>query len=116
VATEKPLTIWKQNYNHVRPYLGINDAVNSIIFFINSTDDCWNDTYNVLTSNYSLCDIIEIIRDIEKNVTIKFIDTPLKNQYSYKVSNKKIKKLGYSFKDNMHESIKQTLQLLGHEC
>ena len=29
-ATGIPLTIWRQNYNQVRPYLGIYDAVNSI--------------------------------------------------------------------------------------
>lgn len=114
IATGKPLTIWKQNYKQVRPYLGINDAINSINFFLESNVELWNDTYNVLTSNYSLYDIIEMMIDIDKNIAIEFIDTPLVNQYSYHVSDEKIKNLGFMTHDDMLESIKQTLHLLGH--
>ena len=114
VATNKPLTIWKQNYNHTRPYLGIDDAVRSMIFFLNKKDNVWNETYNVLTSNYSLHDIIEMIISIDNSVSIKLIDTPLINQYSYKVSDAKIKNIGFTTKDSMIKSIKETLLLLGH--
>ena len=116
IATNKPLTVWKQNYKQTRPYLGINDAVNSINFFLESGADVWNNTYNVLTANYSLCDIIEMMIDIDKNAVIEFIDTPLINQYSYHVSDEKIKKLGFVTSDDMLRSIKQTLHLLGHDC
>ena len=53
-SMKKPLTIWKQNYNHMRPYLGINDAACSITHFLLSDTELWNNTYNVLSGNYSL--------------------------------------------------------------
>jgi nucleoside-diphosphate-sugar epimerase len=113
-AMNKPLTVWRQNYNHIRPYLGINDAINSMIFFIESCDSTWNETYNVLTSNYSLHDIIEMIMSIDNSVSIDLIDSPLVNQHSYRVSDKKIKNIGFIPNDDMVESIKETLLLLGH--
>ena len=31
-----PLTVWRENYNQYRPYLGLNDAIQSIIFFLDN--------------------------------------------------------------------------------
>jgi nucleoside-diphosphate-sugar epimerase len=108
-ATGNPLTVWAENYDHYRPYLGINDAVNSILFFLNN--ESWNSTYNVLTKNYKLSEIINYIKQ-KNEILINMVDTPLLNQFSYKVSNKKIKSLGFETKDNLYESIDNTLKML----
>ena len=105
----KPLTIWKQNYDQVRPYLGLNDAISSIVHFLNKSDEYWNTCYNVLTGNYSLKDVIEKIKHIIGNVELNMINTPLLNQYSYHVSDEKIIKTGWSSKDSLSKSIEQTL-------
>ena len=105
----RPLTIWKQNYEQHRPYLGLNDAIRAISFFLEK--DHWNNTYNVLTGNYKLRDIVSNISKI-LDVELNMIDTPLLNQYSYKVSDEKIRKIGFYPCDNLKESIVKSLKLL----
>jgi UDP-glucose 4-epimerase len=106
----KPLTIWKENYNQYRPYLGLNDAISSIIFLIGRKK--WNETYNVLTKNYKLSEIVSIINKISSIKDINWIDTPLINQYSYKVDDTKLKNLGWKSNDDIKECIKNTLEQL----
>lgn len=108
-AFNQPLTIWKDNYKKIRPYLGIKDACRAIEHIANSK--ILNQTYNVVTQNKRLDDIVAIINQI-KNVEINFVDTPLLNQYSYIVSDKKIRETGYTPYDNMEEDIKHTIRLL----
>ena len=91
-SLNKPLTIWKENYNQYRPYLGLNDAISSILFVIKNGE--WGETYNVLTKNYKLSEIVDIISSVTPIKEINWADTPLLNQFSYKVSDEKITLLG----------------------
>jgi len=109
-ALGKPLTIWKENYEQYRPYLGLNDAISSILFFLKSNK--WNETYNILTGNYKLSEIVDIITQIAKGTTINWVDTPLINQYSYKVNDSKIRNLGWLPTDNIVHGIQDTLKTL----
>ena len=102
----KPLKVWKENYNQYRPYLGLNDAINSILFFIDSNH--WNTTYNVLSGNYMLSDIVTSIRSLV-DIDISMVNTPLLNQFSYEVSDDKIKSLGWQPKDDLVFEITNTL-------
>ena len=110
VSLGQSLTIWKENFNQYRPYLGLTDAISSILFLLKS--GVWGETYNVLTQNYKLSEILDIIKQITPIQKINWVDTPLLNQYSYKVSNKKIKSLGWLEKDKIENSIKNTLRKL----
>lgn len=107
-----PITIWKQNYEHYRPYLGLEDAINAISFFMKKDSlSFWNETYNVLTGNYKLKNIV---KDISKliDIELNMVDTPLLNQFSYKVSDEKIRSIGFRPTSNLQESINKTLMLL----
>ena len=104
-----PLTVWEQNYNQYRPYLGIKDCIRAMNIFIKG--DQYNETYNVITDNYKLSQIINYIEKI-KPITINMIDTPLLNQYSYKVSSQKLSHLGFHPKDDLVEAIKSTIERL----
>ena len=106
----KPLTIWKQNYNQYRPYLGLKDAIRALSFFLYN-NKTWNETYNVLTGNYKLSEIVNFISN-EIEVELNMVDTPLLNQYSYKVSDKKIKKIGFKPNENLNDNIILTLRIL----
>jgi len=110
VSLGQSLTIWKENFNQYRPYLGLTDAISSILFLLKS--GVWGETYNVLTQNYKLSEILDIIKQITPIQKINWVDTPLLNQYSYKVSNKKIKSLGWLENDKIENSIKNTLRKL----
>jgi len=101
-----PLKVWVENYNQYRPYLGLNDAIDSISFFLKNPS--WNTTYNVLTGNYMLSDIVSSLRSLV-DVEVDMVTTPLLNQFSYEVSDTKIKSLGWGPKDSLITEITNTL-------
>ena len=111
VVMKRPLTIWKQNYEHYRPYLGLNDALRSVEHFIIKDNDCWNNTYNVLSLNSKLKDIVSCIEEVTGKVELNMVNTPLLNQFSYKVNDGKVRNTGFVPKDKLVDSVKDTLQM-----
>ncbi len=111
-AFKQPLTIWKENYEQKRPYLGLDDFI--IAFnIISKNKNYWNQIYNVLTENYTTKEIVEIIKSIANDIKINFVDTPLLNQYNYEVSQNKIIQLGYKPTNDLKNEMVKTLKLLG---
>jgi len=108
----QPLTVWKQNHDQVRPYLGLNDLSKCVQHFINSDDTVWNTLYNVVTVNIKLSEIINSLEQIVDNVQVSFVDTPLLNQYSYDVSTTKIEATGFKATDDLQKGIQETIHLL----
>ena len=108
-----PLSIWKENYEQHRPYLGLSDAANALKIMTNWIYGSVTGVYNVISENVRLIDVIEAIKDRANDVKIEFIDTPLLNQYPYKVNFDKISNLGYSPHDKVANGIDETLKLLG---
>ena len=106
----KPLTVWAQNYEMTRPYLGLNDCVSGLHMLINNKDS-WNNIYNMVTVNQKAKTIVEHIQKLT-GVELNFIDTPLLNQFTYRVNTDKIKNLGFVAKDDMLANIHDTLELL----
>jgi nucleoside-diphosphate-sugar epimerase len=109
----QPLTVWKTALNQKRPYLGINDAVNSIKFFINK-EIFQGDIFNVVTSNYTVQEVIDSIKKYIKGVKINLVETQIMNQLSYEVSTKKLESLGFTLQDDLDTGIKETITLLKH--
>lgn len=109
VSLGLPITVWKENYEQYRPYLGLEDMYKSIDLFINN--DIINQTYNVVSENLKLSDIVSFISE-KNNISINFVDTPLLNQFSYNVDFSKIKNNGYNPTCKVKDSIYETLELL----
>lgn len=108
-----PLTIWEQNYNQSRPYLGLNDACRCLLHFIEGDNDIWNDIYNVQSLNIKLIDIVSMIEKIyNKKIELNMIETPLKNQFSYIVSDSKLKSTGFQSKDLLNAEITEMRNVL----
>ena len=103
-----PLTVWKQNYNQYRPYLGLSDCKDGILQTINNKSQ--RQVFNLITNNYKLDYIVELINSVKK-VNLNMVDTPLLNQHSYKVDTSKIKRLGYHPRSNIYSEIKKTIAL-----
>ena len=103
-----PLTVWKQNYNQYRPYLGLSDCKDGILQTINNKSQ--RQVFNLITNNYKLDYIVELINSVKK-VNFNMVDTPLLNQHSYKVDVSKIKQLGYYPRSNIHNEIQKTISL-----
>jgi len=111
-AMREDVTVWKDNFEMHRPYLGLDDALQSIVLLMDQ--EVKDEEYNVITNNFKLVDIINFIaRVMDGDFRIDFVNTPLLNQYSYKVNIDKIKKLGYAPFDSLEEGINRTLKLLG---
>lgn len=107
----EPIPIWTKVIDLYRPYLSLTDATNAIFFVINKNIFNKN-IYNVLTKNYTVRQILEIIRSKKIKVKIKYTKSPILNQKSYYVSNYKFKKLKFNFSLNLKKDIFETLQNL----
>ena len=107
----KPITVWKTALDQRRPYLGINDAVSALALIINN--DLFNrETYDVVTQNLSVNDVIKVLKSFSDSIDINFVQSEIMNDYSFGVSSNKIEKVGMKFKDSIYEQIRKTLELL----
>ncbi|MBF0450422.1 MAG: SDR family oxidoreductase [Candidatus Magnetomorum sp.] len=106
-----PLTVWRTAQFQKRPYLTLSDAVGSILHIIKK-ELYDGTTYNVLSQNMTVNDIIDIIRTYVNDVHISLVDAEIMNQLSYEVSNTKFQNTGFRFSGNVEKSIKETVTLL----
>ena len=107
----KPLTIWDSALESKRPYLGLNDDIRAFEFLEKNGKS--GEVYNVVTQNYSMRDIINTIKEILPNTSIEITKSPIINQKPYHTSNEKIKALGFEFKDDIKQLMKETIELFG---
>lgn len=106
-----PVTVWSTAYDQKRPYLDIRDAYRAFEFIINQNlfD---GETYNILSGNHTVRDIINSIKNHINTVEISFVENKIMNQLSYEVSNEKFKNIGFSFFGNINNGIGNTINLL----
>ena len=110
---DKPFPVWKSAYNQYRPYLSLRDAAKTLIFFINNKSLINNEIYNVVTNNFTVSEILFKIKKIfNKKIKIKYVNSKIMNQLSYKVDGNKIKKLGLILSNKIDIDIKNTKNIL----
>jgi UDP-glucose 4-epimerase len=109
-SLSQKIDVWKTARHQKRPYLGINDAVNSIIFFAKNKKK-YNETYNVVTENLT---VNQILTHISKNRSTKvnLMTHKIMNQLSYEVSTKKIDSIKVKMKDSIEKLIGEELKIL----
>ena len=84
---KKEIPVWNDALDQFRPYLSLDDAIKTIIFFINR--NLFNgEIYNVLTRNYTVRNILDLIKKNGYKMKIKKTNSPVLNQNSYLVSKK----------------------------
>ena len=110
-ALGKPLPIWRSMMNKPRPYLSLADAFKVIRFTVEN-NFFNNETYNILSNNLTLKEIISYFKRCKKIIKIKYENSKLINQYSYKVSNQKFTQKVFLLKSNIYYDIKSTLKML----
>ena len=93
-----------------RPYLELGDAVRAIGFILG--DDRISGLFNVVTTNSTVSDIIEIIRKRVPDVATTLVDSPIMNQLSYEVSSARFRSLGFEFHGDLERSISETIHLI----
>jgi len=107
----QPITIWRTALNQQRPYLDLHDASQAIAFIIRKQlfD---RRIYNVLTTNATVQEIVDIISSNLPAVSTKYVDAEIMNQLSYTVSNQRFRDLGFEFHGDLGGAIRQTIELL----
>jgi len=109
-SLNKKIQIYKTAYNQYRPYLSLKDSFKIFKFCIeNNFFD--NNTYNALSGNYTVSQIINMIKKYKKNIKLKFVKSEIMNQLSYHVDSTKIKQLGLVLNNSIEKDIKETLSL-----
>ena len=107
----EPITVWSTAFNQKRPYLDLKDAARAFKHIIDS-NLFYGETYNILTLNTTVKEIVEEIKVNVPNLKIDFVSNKIMNQLSYEVSNLKFIKTGFEFNGNLNDGIKQTIDLL----
>lgn len=102
------ITVWRTALNQKRPYLGLNDAVNAMNHVV-SNQIFDGQIYNIVTTNLRVKDILEVMKKYIPEIKIKFVDSPIMNQLSYNVSNKKSLARGFTYEDDLDKVIKETI-------
>jgi nucleoside-diphosphate-sugar epimerase len=111
-CTGKPLTIWRTAVDQMRPYLDLGDAVAALNFILR--EQLFDgQVYNVLTLNATIGQIVSAISSYLPDVSVEYVDSPIMNQLSYEVSNRRFMELGFEFKGDLDCGIRETVQLLG---
>lgn len=110
-AMGTPLTVWKTAYVQRRPYLDLGDAVRAIAFVIgNGIFD--GKIYNAVTSNVTVKDVAETIRQYVPGLSVNFVESRIMNTFSYEVLNTRLHDRGFEMKGDLGVGVRDTLKLL----
>ena len=105
-----PITVWKTALDQKRPYLNLNDATKAISFVI-SQNLFDGGVFNLVSSNSSVREIIDLIKKNIGKVKIELVDNKIMNQLSYDVSAQKIIDQGFKFSGTLEQGINDTIGL-----
>lgn len=106
----KPLTVYKTALEQKRPYLYLGDAIKAIkhVFYHDMFDQ---QTYNVLTGNHAVKDIVDTLKQF-RDVSVTYVDSPIMNQLSYETDGSKFKSTGWEPSGRLHEGMQETINHL----
>ena len=106
-----PLTVWTTAMDQMRPYLDLEDGVRAISLAIErGLFD--GQTYNVLTVNATVHQIVDTIREFVPDLEVTLVDAKIMNQFSYKVSCEKFAALGFRSSGDLSRQIGDTVVML----
>ena len=105
------IPIWGKALELFRPYLSLNDAQKTFRFIIEN-NFFPSDVFNILSENKTVREIINIIKSNNYKPQVKFVNSRIMNQDSYKVSKNKIQKYGLKLNSKISRDIKITLKKL----
>jgi len=107
----QPLTIWSTAYEQKRPYLDLQDAARAFAFILDA-DLFDGGIYNVLTTNATVHEVVDVIREFVPRVDLTFIDHPFMNALSYEVSCERFVGKGFRFEGDLRRGIGETIARL----
>ena len=109
-AMNEKIKIYKTALNQYRPYLSIRDSFKTFKFCLEK-NFYKNDIFNILSGNFTVKQILLKIKKIKKKIGIDYVKSPIMNQLSYHVDDKKIRSRGLILRADIGLDIKNTLSL-----
>lgn len=106
----QPLTVWSTALDQYRPYLDLADAVAAISFIIEH-ELFDGRVYNVVTQNATVRDIVTAIAVHRPQLQVCTVDTPIMNQLSYHVLNRRFAEQGFVPSGDLARGIADTIAL-----
>jgi len=106
-----PLTVWTTALDQKRPYLDLEDGVRAIRFII-ERGLFEGQIYNVLTTNTTVRQIVETIREFVPDLEVSLVDARIMNQLSYTVSSDKFARLGFQPAGDLRRQLGDTVSML----
>jgi nucleoside-diphosphate-sugar epimerase len=68
--------------------------------------------YNVVTTNATVRDLVDVISEHVPNLAVEFVDSPIMNQLSYNVASRRVAGLGFTCQGSLEQGIAETIALL----
>ena len=109
-AHNEDISVWTTALHQVRPYLYVGDAVNCLVKLC-LEKKFNNEITNIVSQNMTVNGILEELRKHYPKLKIKFVDSPIMNQLSYDVCNKKSLDLGIEYTGDIEKGIKEIVEL-----
>ncbi|MCD6024347.1 MAG: nucleoside-diphosphate sugar epimerase [Fibrobacteria bacterium] len=107
----EPLTVWRTALDQVRPYLDLDDACAALRFVLRR-DLFAGGTYNVLTCNATVAQVLEALRRHVPDCAPRLVDARAMNALSFLVSPEKFKALGFEYGGSLDEGLRRTVEWL----
>jgi nucleoside-diphosphate-sugar epimerase len=110
-ATGQPITVWKTAWNQKRPYLYLGDCIKAINFIFEH-DLFDGDTFNVLTENLTVADVVNTLTEFIPDLATTFVNSPIMNQLSYEVDDTRFRRLGFRPEGRLRDGVRETVATL----
>ncbi len=91
-AIGEKIEVYKTALHQYRPYLSIRDSFDVFKFCLEK-NFFENDIFNILSGNFTVNQILNKIKKINKKIKIVYVNSPIMNQLSYHVDVKNFKVL-----------------------
>ncbi len=103
-----PITVWKTAWNQKRPYLDLKDCISAVNMIL-ERDIFDGETYNILTKNFTVEDIVMSIKKFVPELQITYVESAIMNQLSYDVDDKKFRNKGFEPQGDLEKATGETI-------
>ena len=110
-VTGQPLTVWTTALNQKRPYLDLQDAIHAIRFIL-ANPVLSEPLYNVVTTNCTVQNILNILQKHIDKIEVQLTDSPIMNQLSYEISAERFATAGFAVRGDLEHGIADTVKYL----
>jgi UDP-glucose 4-epimerase len=107
-GTKKKMTVFGDG-EQKRPVIYIDDCCALIREVLENPDDFSNQVYNAVEGNYSVNQVVSVIKELKGDVNIHYTDQDIRTHYSFSVDNEKLSQKGWRPDHDLQQGIRKLL-------